>query len=196
MNKKIYEIDIGRSTKYITFASQGDTSKSQKEFYDLIKKRKIIFTEDRGKIAGDLAIGPWVTLFFSENFIKLMKENEITYFKIYPIKFESKYYNKEKYYYIEPFLFLDCIVDGCYLEESKRGGLRRKLGEWVKKGNEIYFKGNDVIKTFYNLSTFGSSGEFLGAKNTKVILITEKLKKLIEKAKLKNVSFEELKPLK
>lgn len=192
MKEKFYEMSIGRATRYLTITQKKKSIQSNEEFYEEIKKKRITFTEDRGKMPGDLAIGSWVTLFFSEKFIRLLKEYKIKSLRAYKIPFESKHDNKTNYYYIEPNSSVDCIVDGSYLEKENREELQSILDKWMKTKKNVYLKGHDIMKTFYNFSTWSGSDLF-GAKNTNVIIVTEKLKNIIEKAKLKNVQFEELK---
>ena len=69
----------------------------------------------------------------------------------------------------------------------------KKLDNWVVEKERILLQGHDVMKTFYNLSKWNGADLF-GARNTNIIIVTERLKEIIEKAKLKNIQFDELKP--
>lgn len=165
----------GTATRYLNLAAS-DKTKSEEEFYNQIKKGKLTFTESIGKVSGDLAIGSWVTTFFSERFVKLLKENKIKSFKTYPIKFKSRHGNKTKYYYLEvnnklsPRDDLAKAVDiYAYYDKTKKIGIGKKglyfeLNEW---------DGSDI---------FGISG-------TLFYIVTRRLKDIIEEAELKNVVF-------
>lgn len=197
MKNKFYKLDIGNATKYLTLTEKNNHSVSEKDFYNKIKNQNTILTEDRGKFPGDIAIGSWVTIFFSESFVNLLKKNQINSFDVYPIIFESRHDNKIRYFYLRSKLYIDFIVDGSYLSKDKREKIRKRIDSWIQKRNIIYFEGHDIRKTFYNLSKWNGEDLF-GIKSDEalgnVILVTEKLKKIIEKSDLKNIQFEELKP--
>lgn len=173
---KFFILDNGIATRYLTLTHDDDISRSDKKFYELIKKRKLIFTEDRGRVPGDLAIGSRVTLFFSGKFVNLLKKNKIKSFKAYPIKFKSKYGNKTKYYYLElskKLLRRDDLAEGTNIYTWDKS---RKIGIG-KKG--LYF----------DLSEWNGSDIF-GIKGTLFYIVTKRLKDIIEKEGLKNVVFE------
>ncbi len=197
MGEKFYLMSEGWATRYIILVIKEENKiNSEIEFIKLIKENKIIFTEGQGKSEGDLLGGSWVTLFFSKKFIDLFKENEIKSLAYCPIKFESKYKNNGEFYYVELKSFVEFVGDGSYLKKDERERNQRIIDSWIERKNDIYYEGHEVRKGFYNLSTWDGS-DFFGIKSGnlkgKTIVVTEKLKKIIEKAKLKNVQFKELK---
>jgi len=195
MVEKFYVMSYKGATRYIILVPKNISPNSQEKFLKLLKKGKIIFTEGQGKSHGDLLGGSWVTKFFSTNFIDMLKKNNVKSFNCYLVKFESKYENNDKYYYVEPSSFVDSLVDGTFLEKRDREKPQKILETWFEKRKQLYYDGDESMKTFYNFSEWDGSDLF-GGKNNKVILVTEKLKKTIEKAKLKNIKFEELKKFK
>lgn len=198
MEEKFYKIGHGWASKYLWFDWKLEVKKGTKKFEENIKKGEAIFDRYSGVTPADIANSTSATILYSENLINLLEKNGVK-LKKWSVKIILSEKNKKKvkfplprYYYIEPKSFVECITDDTILKKEERETLQKKLDNWDSKNNSIYFKGSDLMKTFYNISTWDGSDLF-GGKDTGFIIVTERLKKIIEKAKLKNIEFEELK---
>jgi hypothetical protein len=199
---KIYKIVRTGSTKYrdfgivdkksstenkIVFLGFGETKVKKlrdneplfdKEIDDIKKGKIFYWTYQKGEY-GDLASMAALNM-FSEKFIELLNKNNITNFKTYPVKVLNK--DAPKYYYIE----IQC----------KR---IRKYDQKISGKNLVDFSGLDPswesmnkYRNYFDLDEWGGEDLFT-IEGTKTIMCTEKVKNLVEKNKLKNFKFEELK---
>jgi len=198
MEERFYKVSHGWASKYLWLHWKEKVDENSPEFIDEVKKGRGIFKIYSGTTGAEIIGGSPVLNYYSKSFIEFLEGDGIK-LKKWTIKviLDEKAKKKVKqplpqYYYLEPLYFVDFIVDGSYLKKDERERNQEILDDWIKKKNKIYFEGDGSMRGFYNLSSWDGSDLF-GAKNTTVIIVTERLKKIIEKAKLKNIMFEELK---
>ncbi len=197
MEEKFYEISHGWATKYFWLDPDWNVQKGENS-EELIKKKVCdSFIPKSGTTSADILGNSLVLNIYSENLVEFLNKHNAD-LKTFPIKIvlPEKVKNKEipNYYYVEPKSFIDSMRDGSYLSKSERKKFQENLDKWIRKKYKIYYEGHEVRKDFYNLSSWNQS-DFFGAKYTKMIIVTDRLKKIIEGAKLKNIKFTELKIL-
>ncbi|MEK6974621.1 MAG: hypothetical protein AABW41_05290 [Nanoarchaeota archaeon] len=173
-----FVLNHGWATRYYWHSIE-ENIKNNENSINLIKKRKVKFIIRSGTTPGDIIGGTPVLNLFSERFVNLLKENKIKSFKNYPVIFDSKYDITTKYYYLEfPSKFSEILLKG----KSKHHIYVTDKGEMAKFGQKgLYF----------DLQEWDGSDIF-GIKNTSLVIVTKRLKVLIERAKLKNVMFTNL----
>ncbi len=164
MNSKFYEVCHGWANKYFWFDVVEPINKSSPKFENMIKENNLTFSKQSGTTSADIHGSTLALFLFSQKFVNLLKKAKITNIKIYKIKFVPKMRNIGIYYYIE-FNKLPTI--------------------WKGKGAnaEVTFKLKDC----------GGQNIFT-MKKTKMVIVSEKLKKLIEKERLTNFEFEQITP--
>ncbi len=197
----------GQADKYF-WLGPVDKIKERTPESELVKSGKIKkVTPMKGTTPGDIISGSAVPTLYSEELTNLLKKESIK-FKAWKIEIilDEKTRKRVKqpipnYYYIEPLLFVSKIWDVESFSLKERDTLRKTLDEWMEKGFRIIYSEPEderlkgFRKTFYNMYEWNGSDLF-GAQGSSYVIVTKKLKKIIEKAKLKNIKFEELKEYK
>ncbi|MBS3072924.1 hypothetical protein J4477_03765 [Candidatus Pacearchaeota archaeon] len=165
---KIYRIDSGLSNAYTEFMQINQGSNDWKKDVNMVKFQKLIFKTLKKKKIGDITNFSGIYNGFSKSFLNLMAMNEIKSFIPYQIKIipEGEF---PEYYYLE----IKC---------KKIKKLKEKKKDLINFGTNL----------FIDMKEWGGEDIFT-IDETLTILCTEKVKKLVEKAKLKNFRFEELK---
>jgi hypothetical protein len=198
---RFYELDSKDSSKYF-WIQQKEIPRNcgYNSFESMIKKGKNDFKIYSGTTPSEIIGGDPVLNYYSIDFIYFLESQGIK-LKKWPINIiiDDKNKNKIKeslprFYFIEPVFFIDKLTDGNFLKKSDREEVIKMLNNWIRHKKTIYIQGDETMKTFYNLSNWDGA-DFFGVKNSKVIIITERLKKIIEKQKPKNMEFRELKIL-
>ena len=180
--QKFHKLNEGIATRYITLEGMGH--KNCKDLQEFLRKLKsqskdIFFVIDRGKEPGDLAIGSWVTTFFSKKFIDVISKNNV---RINAYLIRTKKEVKMNYFYVEP------INYPVYHFKKERSKWYLKKNPLAK--NNLYQCLGSTTTDEENLFDFSDGSDFFGVKETRFIFVTQKLKEAIEKAKLKNVVFD------
>lgn len=134
-----------------------------------MKNQKISFTSYKEKKAGDIANFTGIYCGFSKKFIDLMENHGISNFKEYPLKIIFPE-NCPTYYYLD----INC----------------NPIRRLTKKKKGLM----DLETIFFDIGDWGGEDLFK-VEDTLGVLCTEKVKKLVEKAKLKNFRFTEIKPV-
>jgi hypothetical protein len=162
-NEKIYEIRQSLSTQYFVFCeTEHITPNDYKHKLELCIGQEEKFKICGGTKAGDLAyLG--IHKCFSDLFIDLMHANGITNFSKYPFMIQNK---KD----IPQYYWLDIACKKIKKYKVKKKG-------YMSLGS-IYF----------DIKDWGSEDLFT-LEDTLVILCTEKVKKIVERNKLKNFRF-------
>jgi hypothetical protein len=204
--EKFYIMDHGWATKYIWLKWLSEVDSEGENFIKLIKKGDVILTIFSGTTSGDIINSTAAITFYSMDFIKILEKYGIKLEK-WPIKIILDDKSKKKikvrlsqYYYIEPNSFVPFISwDSIYRYKEnyiKRNKAKKELNKWYKDNTQVYCKGyKDNLHTWYfNIVSWGNSDLF-GVRNSSIIVVSEKLKELVEKSNLKNIKFEELKLL-
>jgi hypothetical protein len=202
--KKYYIINHGWGTKYIWLDWLQKVDPYGPSFREIIKKGNGEFGIYSGVIFGDSAGSTSVIHLYSEKFIKLLEKNGIKINK-WLIKLNTNTKKKIKspipnFYYIETIsnIFYNDWSSIYRYENNhnKRKERKNELSKWYNNKSDVYCYGyKDNISTWYfNMSSWDGSDLF-GVKDCQIIIVTEKLKRIIEKEKLKNIKFEELKLL-
>ncbi len=168
-----FVLDHGWATRYYWYKSLDYDIK--KDEIKKIKKQKIRFGLHSGTTPGDIIGGTPVLNFYSENFVRLLKENKIKSFKAYPVIFDSKYNIQMKYYYLDLTSKVSEII-------STKGKYNIHFDD---KGKRSLYGRNGL---YFNLKEWNGNDIF-GIKDTLHVIVTKRLKDLIEKTKLKNVVF-------
>lgn len=150
----------------------------EKDEIKQIKRQKIKFGTQSGTMPGDIVGSSIVIDFYSEKFVNLLKENKIKSFEDYSIIFDSKYSLETKYFYLE----FKTKVSEIFIENKSKYNIHLyKDGKTIHGQKGLYFN----LKEWHGEDIFG-------IKDTSKIIVTKKLKELIQKAKLKNIVFTNL----
>jgi len=172
---RIYKLRPGLSTWYYWFGEMENwpTWPNIKDIHDALKAMKMQKITWEAQSGGRHADQCLFSMFstFSKKFIDLLRENNITNFTPFPFKI-VKPEDSPAYYYLE----IDC-------KPIKR--LTEKAKGLMDLGTEVYFDiaewgGEDIFKV----------------EGTYSILCTEEVKIIVEKNKLKNFRFIEIKQVK
>lgn len=178
-NKEFFQIYPDLS--YKPTESISEIKKRENQYINAIKKGETKFYAMRGNKEADI-LPEGINLLLSEKFIRFLKKNNSTGLKYYPISIKD-YKTKRKiskYFFIEPSKFL-------------------LKTDWSKNiDNNYLFVGSlDYENLFISfIFNFNNKEDIFGIKDTKYILVTKRLKELIEKAKLTNIKFENVYKLK
>jgi len=166
---RMYKIRCGVSYVYTDFLTHGEL---HGDYLQAIRQGKLSFYDfhprrRRGDMA-EFESHPCM----SAKFVDVLRDNGITNFEAHPIKMdcpedEGKYFNLE----------VQCKEIPLFEEEIEEPGV-------MDLGVELYFRMEDWGGE--DLFTLGPSGS---------CLCTERVKRLVEKAKLKNVRFVEVEPV-
>lgn len=180
---KFYELDHGWANKYFWFNITESFGPGTPTWEYLIKNKKLTFSKQSGTTPADIHGSTMAICFYSQRFIDLLRDNGITNFSMFKIKFVSEMGNLEKYYFIEP--------NNYPVSHFKKKNIKK----YVKKNpasRKSLFKLEDgtttAEETLFDFSKYDDS-DFFGVNDTRFIFVTKKLKEIIEKAKLKNVQF-------
>lgn len=181
--KNFFLLEQGWATKYLWFKWALKVEEGQGKFEEDIKKGCAIFDRYSGTIPGDIANSTSATILYSENMVSLL-EKESCNLRKWPIKIILSEKSKKKikqlipnYYYIEPIKYVQDITG--FSGKGEIALFLNEKGKFTTAGrNGLYF----------NLKEVGGSN-FFGIAGTQLIVVTRKLKEIIEKTKLKNVQF-------
>jgi esterase/lipase len=204
MKNKVYALSCGWATKYLWLEPIWEVQVGENSEQLVKSGKENIFRPISGTSSGDILGSSLALEFFSENLVKLISNHGVKIRK-YPIKIVLSEKSKKKvklpipdYFYIESTSFIESVYDGSWLSHEEREKATKKLDTWVtKKFSIVHTQQKDLRlaglqRTFFNLSNWDGSDLF-SVKNSRWIIVTERLKNIIEKAKLKNIEFEELK---
>jgi hypothetical protein len=172
MENKFYRIGTGLSNAFNDYF--GVLEKLDKDYKNDVKKimkQQLSFYTNKKKKYGDIARFSGIYKGFSKKFVELLEQSGVKNFQKYPIKVVRPT-DCPTFYYLD----IKCKklkkmeVDDPVLPGTRFKSASFKLAEW---GEE----------------------DLLSIENTLVIICTEKVKNLIEKNKLKNFKFDEVKPV-
>ena len=140
----------------------------------------VIFRQSMGKKLCDLLDTEWVSFnLISDRFVKLLEENECTGWKTYPVRVFDK-----KGIEIFGYQGLSIIGRSGQIDYNKSTIIEKQLvlgGPLVKR-----YKGK-----YFDIDTWDKN-DFFVPRGTKMVIITEKVAKLIKKNKLTNVYLKNL----
>ncbi len=165
-NTKFFDLRHGWANRYYWFDVIENVDPSTLPFEEMIKKSKFTFSKQSGTTPTDIHGSTLAIDFYSERFINFLKKIGIRNFSAYKLKFVPEMNKIGDYYYLE---------------------LKDKL-----KAKKTMRHSYVADVTFY-LKDWKGQGIFT-IEGTRIAVVTEKLKRLIEKEKLKNAKFEEIKP--
>lgn len=204
MGRKFYLMSQRGANKYLWLHWKKEVNEKSPSFIEEVKEGRGIFKRYSGTTGAEIIGGSPVLNFYSGEFIKFLCNHGVK-LKFWQIKIELSEKDKKKiklpiqvYYYIEPLSYIKFMSDGTYKSKVERDKNTQIIEKWKKDNNLIYFEGDEWTKCFYNISNWDGSDLFgveSYGKKGQIIVVTENLKKIIEKAKLKNIAFKELKVL-
>jgi len=191
-----FNLEHGWATKYYWFDIIEKVCLSTPPFEKMIKKGKFTFSKQSGTTHADIHGSTMAINFFSERFVNLLKKHNVK-IKAYPIKFVKELRIPINYYYLEPVSIIKRIALELSIHSQEEKELfRKKVRDALNNDKIVYLDGSDefsYVRSYIDISSWDGS-DLCGVSNSQTILVTKKLKQLIEKAKLKNVSFEEFRP--
>lgn len=139
----------------------------------LFKNNELVIENLIGKKGGDI-IYHGLSYLFSESFVNLLKNNNIRGFKKYLIHVKSKN-ELPNYYYLEPKNTANFVSKNNISTYSKVYAI---LSDFDNENN-IYFYRDDLTEI-----------DFFTVSDTGVIVVSKRVKDLVEKNNLKNIIFE------
>ncbi len=138
-------------------------------FEEMLRKGKYTFSRQSGTTAADIHGSTLAMQFYSQKFIDLLRENGITEFSIYKLNFEAAMHNIGNYYHVE---FKNILPAKSTVDPVT--GIIKSVTFYLKD-----WKGQDIFTL----------------ERTRFVVVTEKLRKIIGKAGLKNFQFREILPV-
>lgn len=181
---KFYYLNHGWANKYIWFDIESE-SDPKKDFVDMIKNGEIIFSKQSGTTFADLHCGTMAYHYFSNNLVNLLRKNGVNNFKAYKLKINKGLNPPQDYYYVEPISNIPYLKDIKVMDYIRKNNLTKK---------NILVK-DQVIKKWYADLTKWDGSDLFRVKDFRHFIVTEKLKNVLEKSNLKNVTFEPIKTL-
>lgn len=195
--QRFYILGHGWATKYYWFNVIEEVTPKTPDFIEMIKNGKFTFSKQSGTIHADAHGSTLALTFYSEKLIQILKK-ESCKISVWKINFIPEFQKIGAYYYMEP--KSDCIrIMRLHTSMESLSNMPTLLfylnnnPQSKKSLFQIATSSLDSISCIYDFSSWDGSDIF-GVKNTLNILVTEKIKKAIEREKLKNVLFEEIKP--
>ena len=182
----IYSLRSGWATKYIWLELVGSLHEND-DPCTMIKNNNITFKIMNGKQDADCIGNDIAVDFYSDKFITILEENEVDNFDKYLINIDdTRYELKNKYYYIES-------KDGIPRIENEDIYTKPDIDDYCKRNN---IKKDDILAIcegapFYlygDFSKWDGSNMFCPV-DTSLILVTDKMKRILEKMKLKNIEY-------
>ncbi len=173
MSHKFYQLEHGWANRYYWFDITNELPVGKRDFEKRIKKSKLTFSKQSGTTPADIHGSTMAIKFYSQRFVDFLEKSGIKNFYKYKIKFVQEMNRIGNYYYLE---FKDQLL-------GKKTELYEVIFDTKIRTDKVTFyledwKGQDIFSI----------------KGTRIVVVTERLKKLIDKAKLKNIQFEEVKP--
>ncbi|MBI4010632.1 MAG: hypothetical protein HY361_05655 [Candidatus Aenigmarchaeota archaeon] len=165
-SNKFFILRHGWANRYYWFAVIENVDPSTPPFEEMIKKGKFTFSKQSGTTPADMHGSTMAIDFYSQRFVNFLKKVGIRNFSVYKLKFVPEMSKIGNYYYLE-------LKDELPAKRTFYTKILSHVNFYLKD-----WKGQDIF----------------AIEGTKMIIVTEKLRKLIEKEKLKNVEFEEIKP--
>lgn len=182
INEKFYIIDHGWAKKYYWFKTIHRSNRNE-DYIKLLKSKKIVLGVDHGTTSADMHGSSMTITYFSQKLVDLLKENKIK-FNYYSVKFYDKENKSIIFYYIEPHTYPVNII-----EEEK---ILNYIDSFSNSKNNLLQRTNATGEIeFFDFSKWDETDLF-GVKDTFYIIITQKLKNILESAKLKNITFTNL----
>jgi len=169
--EKFYYLTNGWATKYYWLDILENVSSKMPRWGELIKQKRLTFTISKGSAPADILGTTLAEDVYSERFVKFLQAHNFKTFKFYKIKINETLNYFPNYYYLEPV--------------SK---LKRINKSELFNHNCLLDLNNNC---YGDLNTWDSSDIF-SIENTRFIIITEKVKVILEKQRFKNLKIKEV----
>ena len=181
-SNKFYLMNYGWANRYIWFDSVEDAYFGMPHLIDLVINKQITLKKKTGTTFADAHGSTHVEGLFSQNVIDILSNQCKNQTKAYEVRFVPELKPPCKYYCIN----IINTIKGIRTKEVKQ--YMKKKG--VEKDNIIVI-GDDCSG---DLTSWNGSGIF-SVEGSRYKIVTKHLKSILEKAKLKNVKFEEVEKL-
>lgn len=188
--KKIFRLKYDSTKKYFRLDILEDVYEGM-DFKKYIKNGNFTFTKDAGMTDADCIGSTLGNYFFSEKFISKLFENSICDFDKYQLKFDADFTFKNKYFYIEPKYNIPKIQNKNIFAEPD---INRYCKMNCLMKTDIISLGTNIYFLYADISNIGKKDLF-GVEGTEILLISEKLKDIIQKGNFKNLKTEEVQRL-